>query len=80
MILAPIVKAQKGDFHSKLNDLKKEGFVRVKINGEIYRLDALPVFHSTRRYDISLVVDRLTLEQANFSRLFQSIETAFFTI
>ena len=77
MVLAPIVKNQKGGFHQQLSDLKKAGFVRVKINDEIHRLDALPVFHSTRRYDISLVVDRLTLEKANFSRLFQSIETAF---
>jgi len=75
-IYAPLISNRKGEFHDLLKDLLKEGFTRVEINGDIQRLDSDINLDKKKKHSIRLVVDRLTLNKDNESRLFQSIESA----
>lgn len=92
LLLAPIVKGRKGEYRQLLTVLNKRGFTRALINGELYRLDAPPKLHKTKKHKIEIVVDRLKLtpkdskiaystkltyeEQQFRQRLTDSVETA----
>ena len=78
MVMAPIVRGKKGEHLGVYEDLKAEGFVRVKINGVIYALDEFPSLNKNQKHDISAIVDRLKLQKDddNRSRLSESIDTA----
>jgi excinuclease ABC subunit A len=80
MVLAPIVRGRKGEYKKELLDLRKKGFQRVKIDGQIYDLDTVPELNKKLKHDISLVVDRLVVPsdlQSEWSvRLADSLETA----
>lgn len=76
IILAPLVKERKGTHHKILEHLKKEGYVRVRINGEILDLDNDFNMKKNKRYTIQAVVDRLKMKDGIRSRLFESLETA----
>lgn len=78
LILAPLVDGEKGTFQKLFFDLKKEGFLRVKIDGEIYNLDEISKVEKNKKHKISLVIDRLVLEDTSEirMRLFQAIEIA----
>ncbi|MBA3556634.1 MAG: excinuclease ABC subunit UvrA, partial [Gemmatimonadales bacterium] len=75
-VLAPIVRGRKGEFRDLLDDVRKRGFVRVRVDGETYDLGALPALNRRQNHDISVVVDRLVVRTADRSRLNDSIETA----
>ena len=78
MVMAPIVRGKKGEHLGVYEDLKAEGFVRVKINGVMYALDEFPSLNKNQKHDISAIVDRLKLQKDddNRSRLSESIDTA----
>ena len=78
MVMAPIVRGKKGEHLGVYEDLKAEGFVRVKINGVIYALDEFPSLNKNQKHNISAIVDRLKLQKDddNRSRLSESIDTA----
>ncbi|MDB2356851.1 excinuclease ABC subunit UvrA [Gammaproteobacteria bacterium] len=78
MVMAPIVRGKKGEHLGVYEDLKAEGFVRVKINGVICALDEFPSLNKNQKHDISAIVDRLKLQKDddNRSRLSESIDTA----
>ena len=78
MIMAPIVRGKKGEHLGIYEDLKTEGFVRVKINGVVYPLDEFPALNKNQKHEISAIVDRLKLQKDddNRSRLSESIDTA----
>ena len=78
MIMAPVVRGKKGEHLSVYEDLKAEGFVRVKINDVVYPLDEFPGLNKNQKHDISAIVDRLKLQKDddNRSRLSESIDTA----
>ena len=78
MVMAPIVRGKKGEHLGVYEDLKAEGFVRVKINDVIYALDEFPSLNKNQKHDISAIVDRLKLQKDddNRSRLSESIDTA----
>jgi excinuclease ABC subunit A len=76
MILAPIVRGRKGAYRKELEKLAQDGYVRVRINGELYPLDAPPVLDKRKNHNIEVVVDRLLVKQGMASRLGQSITTA----
>lgn len=76
MVLSPLVQDQKGQFKDLLVSLKKEGFVRVMINGEVHRLDSGIELSLQKRHHIQLIVDRIHLQENSVSRLYQSIELA----
>ena len=78
MVMAPVIRGKKGEHLGIYEDLKAEGFVRVKINGVVYPLDEFPGLNKNQKHDISAIVDRLKLQKDddNRSRLSESIDTA----
>jgi excinuclease ABC subunit A len=76
MVLAPIVRGRKGEFGKRFEELRAEGFGRVKVNGEVRRLDEEIVLDKKYKQDIAVVVDRLVMKTDLRKRLADSIETA----
>ena len=78
-LLAPIVRGRKGEYKKELMDYHAQGFQRVKIDGEIYEMDALPRLDKKKKHDIALVVDRVVIRHDAEdlpARLADSTETA----
>lgn len=75
-LLAPIVRNRKGEYHKELEKLKREGFVRVKIDGEVLELDQKIALDKKKKHNIDLFVDRLIVKDGIKTRLADSIETA----
>ncbi|NLX83418.1 MAG: excinuclease ABC subunit UvrA [Clostridiales bacterium] len=75
-ILAPVVRARKGEHAKLLENAAKSGFVRVQIDGTVHDLDDLPALDKKKRHDIDLVVDRVIVRPDIRTRLSGSIETA----
>jgi excinuclease ABC subunit A len=76
MVLAPIVRGRKGEYAKQFEELRAEGFGRVKVDGELRRLDEEIVLDKKYKHDISVVVDRLVMKGELRKRLADSIETA----
>ncbi len=76
MILAPIVRGRKGAYRKELEKFAQEGYVRVRINGELYQLDDFPALDKRKNHTIEIVVDRLLVKPGIAARLEQSIATA----
>lgn len=76
ILLAPIAKLQKGTHKETFERLKNSGFVRVKVDGEIFELDDEIKLAKTKKHDIDLIVDRLVVRENIRSRLSDSLETA----
>lgn len=75
-VLAPIVKQKKGEYVKELEKARKDGFVRVRIDGTIQDLSEEIKLKKTQKHDIDIIVDRLIIKEGIRSRLFGSIETA----
>jgi excinuclease ABC subunit A len=76
VILSPVVRGKKGMHEKVFDDLRKDGYTRVRINKEDHDLDEELVLEKTKRYDIEVVIDRLVIKDGMRSRLYDSIETA----
>src|SRR5689334_517659 len=76
MVLAPIVRGRKGEYGKQLEELRGEGFTRVKVDGEIRLLEEEIVLDKKYKHDISVVVDRLVMKPDTRKRLADSVETA----
>jgi excinuclease ABC subunit A len=77
MILAPLVRDRKGEHQTIFKDLQKAGFVRIRVDGQIYDLSEEFQLDKNKKHTIEVVVDRLQIEQnENATRLADSIETA----
>ncbi len=76
MVLAPIVRGRKGEYGKQLEELRGEGFSRVKVDGELRRLDEEITLDKKYKHDIAVVVDRLVMKGELRKRLADSIETA----
>jgi excinuclease ABC subunit A len=76
MILAPVVRERKGEQLDLFEGLKAQGFVRVRVDGEIYELDAPPALTKTTKHSIDVVVDRLKVRADMKQRIAESFETA----
>mgnify|MGYP001003518060 CR=1 FL=1 len=76
MILAPVVRGRKGEFRDVLANLKREGYIRARIDGEMVELEGDPKIDKKRRHEIMALVDRITVRPAVRTRLVDSIETA----
>jgi excinuclease ABC subunit A len=76
MVLAPIVRGRKGEYGKLLEELRADGFARVKIDGRVRMLEESIVLDKRYKHDISVVVDRLTMRHDLRKRLADSIETA----
>ena len=79
-IIAPVVRGKKGEFSSLINELKQDGFIRVRIDGEIYNLDEDELndikLAKTKKHDIDVVVDRIVVKESAKSRLADSAQIA----
>ncbi len=75
-LLAPIVRDRKGEYRKEFLELRKQGFQRVKVDGEFYELDDAPVLDKKFRHDIDVVVDRLVVREGLETRLADSLRTA----
>ncbi len=75
-VLAPLVRGKKGTFKDLFGKLLKDGYSRVRVNGEIHRLEEPPILAKTRRHEIEVVVDRLALTDHLGTRLVDALETA----
>jgi len=76
MILAPVVRERKGEHLDLFDNLKAQGFVRVRVNGEIHELDHPPKLAKTFKHSIDVVVDRIKVRPELKQRIAESIETA----
>ena len=76
MILAPVVANRKGEQADLFEELKSQGFVRVRVDGEIYEMDALPKLTKTTKHSVDVVVDRLKVKPDMKQRIAESFETA----
>ena len=75
-IMAPIVRGRKGEYVKELDDARKSGFVRVRVDGSIYDLSEEIKMNKNKKHNIEVVVDRLVVSESIRSRLTDSIETA----
>ena len=76
MVLSPVVRGEKGTHKDLLDDLRKSGYVRVRVNGEILDLSEEINLEKNKKDDIDVVIDRLVIKEDIRSRLFESIENA----
>ena len=78
LVLGPVVRGRKGEYHQLLEDVRRQGFSRVRVDGEMYELDAgqTSPLERYRQHDIDVVVDRLVLGPDQRTRLVDSLETA----
>ncbi|HEY3516807.1 MAG TPA: excinuclease ABC subunit UvrA [Gammaproteobacteria bacterium] len=76
MLLAPVVQARKGEYKEKLDELKTQGFLRARIDGEVVELDDPPKLDKRKKHDIEVVVDRISVKPDIQIRLAESFETA----
>ena len=75
-LLAPIVRARKGEYRKEFAELQKRGFQRVKVDGEYYEIADVPKLNKKVKHDIEVVVDRIVVKPGVESRLADSFETA----
>lgn len=76
VIMAPVVHGEKGTHKDLLDDLRKQGFVRVRINGEMHDLTEEINLEKNKKSNIEVIVDRIVLKDGIRSRLFESLEVA----
>ena len=76
-VLAPVVRGRKGEFIKQLEDYQKSGFVRVRIDGQIYEIGEDEILlDKKKKHNVDLIVDRLVIKEGIRSRLTESVETA----
>jgi excinuclease ABC subunit A len=75
-LLAPVVRGRKGEYRKELQEFQKRGFQRVKVDGKLYEIDAVPALNKKVKHDIEVVVDRLVVRPEIKVRLADSLETA----
>ncbi|ADO41586.1 excinuclease ABC subunit UvrA [Ketogulonicigenium vulgare] len=75
-LLAPVVRDRKGEYKKEMLELRKQGFQRVKVDGEFYELDTPPTLDKKFRHDIDVVVDRIVVRAGMETRLAESFRTA----
>jgi excinuclease ABC subunit A len=75
LLLAPVVRGRKGEYKKEIEDFKKKGYQRLKINGEIHEIDQVPSLNKNLKHNISVVVDRLVVRPDIEKRLADGFET-----
>src|SRR3984893_566347 len=76
MVLGPVVKGRKGEYRSLIEDVRKSGFVRVRVDGSLYELGEQIPLDRNKKHSIEVVVDRIVVGPDQRTRLVESIETA----
>ncbi|OGK76972.1 MAG: excinuclease ABC subunit A [Candidatus Rokubacteria bacterium GWA2_70_23] len=76
LVLAPVIRGRKGEYHKLFFDLKRQGYVRVRVNGQIRELSEEIGLAKTKKHTIEVVVDRIIIRDTVGTRLADSLETA----
>ena len=76
LLLAPFVRGRKGEYRKEIQDLRKRGFQRVRVDGTTYEIDEVPALNKKLKHDIEVVVDRIVVREGLGNRLADSLETA----
>lgn len=76
MILAPVIRGKKGEHLKIIEDAQRSGFVRLRVDGEIYAIDDAPSLEKKKKHSIDIVVDRLKSSVETRKRMAESVETA----
>jgi len=76
LILAPVVRGQKGEHVDLMDDLRRRGYIRARIDGQVYHLDQPPKLARNNRHNIEVVIDRITIRDSNRPRLIEAVENA----
>jgi excinuclease ABC subunit A len=76
MVLGPVVKGRKGEYRSLIEDVRKSGFVRVRVDGSLYEIGEPIPMDKNKKHDVQVVVDRIVVGPEQRTRLVDSIETA----
>ena len=76
MVLGPVVKGRKGEYRSLIDDVRKSGFVRVRVDGILYEIGEQIPMDKNKKHDVQVVVDRIVVGPEQRTRLVDSIETA----
>lgn len=75
-ILSPLVRGRKGEFKNLLTELRQEGFLRVRIDGTVLWLEEEIILDKMKKHDIDVIIDRLTINKENETRIYDSVEQA----
>ena len=75
-VLAPVVSGRKGEHAKRIDDLKKEGYIRLRIDGELVEIEEEIKLEKNKKHDIDVVIDRIVIKDGISSRLSDSLETA----
>ncbi|MEO1017021.1 MAG: excinuclease ABC subunit UvrA [Pseudomonadota bacterium] len=75
-VLAPIVRGRKGEYRREFAELMRQGYQRVKVDGELYDIDEVPPLNKKLKHEIEVVVDRVVISSEIAQRLAESVETA----
>ena len=75
-ILAPVIRKKKGQHKTVFDKIQKDGYVRVRVDGDIYDVTEVPEISKSKQHDIEVVVDRIVIKEGVRSRLFDSVEAA----
>ena len=78
MILAPVIKSRKGHYRELFQQISKQGFIRVRVDGEIKEIERGMKLDRYKTHDIEIVIDRLVINEASDKRLMESIKTAMY--
>jgi excinuclease ABC subunit A len=80
MIMSPVIRDKKGEHLGIYEELRKSGYVRVKVNGVVYPIEEFPDLEKNKKHNISAVIDRLVIKSGNEirSRISESVETSLF--
>ncbi|AIS04370.1 excinuclease ABC subunit UvrA [Lactococcus lactis] len=75
-ILAPVVRTKKGTHVKMFERIQKDGYVRVRVDGEVYDISEAPELDKNKKHNIEIVIDRIVVKEGIRSRLFDSVEAA----
>ena len=75
-LISPIIRGRKGEYKKEIKDFKRRGFRRIKIDGIYYNIDEVPQLNKKIKHDISIVVDRIIINNEMGNRLAESVEMA----
>lgn len=75
LLLSPIARGKKGEFKKEIEALQRQGYQRLKIDGQMYTIDEVPALNKNIKHDIEVVIDRLVIKEDMAERLAQSVET-----
>jgi excinuclease ABC subunit A len=76
LLLAPVVRDRKGEYRRELAELQKQGYTRVKVDGSLHEIGAVPALSRKQKHSIEVVVDRIVVREGLAGRLADSFETA----